>query len=414
MNESPTRTRSDRGRPLLAARRSVTRTLLEKPTAPQTATSAQFSVLFVIGAQNFGGAERQLAALAKGLHAKGHRVVVALCYPGEPLRRELVNAGLRVADLERHGRWGPLGFAVRAIRLLRAERPDVVHGYLAGPNLLAILLRPFHRQARIVWGIRQSNMDMAAYEWWHRWRFKVNGWLGRFADLIIVNSDSGAAHHQEHGYPGQSMVTVPNGIDTQRFSRDQSARQRIRSEWGIGDGERVVGLVARVHPMKDHATFLRSAALVRSEVENVRFVCVGAGEPEFVRSLKELAEDVGVGDVVSWIGARGDMEAVYNAFDVVCSSSAFGEGFSNTIGEAMACGVPCVVTDVGDSARVVGDTGVVVPPGNPEALAAGIRQVVDDTSGHRHQRCRERIENLFSVVRLVEQSEQLLLKVQQQ
>jgi glycosyltransferase involved in cell wall biosynthesis len=161
-----------------------------------------------------------------------------------------------------------------------------------------------------------------------------------------------------------------------------------------------VGVVARLDPMKDHETFLRAAALVHAARPDVRFVCVGDGQPGYRRRLLECSRELGLESVVRWTGTDRRITAVMSAIDVLCSSSAFGEGFSNVVGEAMACGTPCVVTDVGDSARIVGDTGPVVPPRSPERLASALLSVLAIDGNARRERgvsARRRVEDRFSV-----------------
>jgi glycosyltransferase involved in cell wall biosynthesis len=203
------------------------------------------------------------------------------------------------------------------------------------------------------------------------------------------------------------MVVIPNGIDTKRFCPDPEARQRIRAEWGVTESEKLIGLVGRLDPMKDHPTFLRAAALLMQEREDVHFVCVGDGPADYRRELHALGEELGLGQRLIWASARGDMPAVYNALDIATSSS-YGEGFPNVVGEAMACGVPCVVTHVGDSARIVGETGVVVPPKDPEALAVGWKSSLARDGSEVALKARLRVEENFSVGRMVERTEKAI------
>src|SRR5205085_3624595 len=127
-------------------------------------------------------------------------------------------------------------------------------------------------------------------------------------------------------YAHKKTTVVPNGIDVAQFRPDASARARLRSEWGIGDEQCVVGLVARLDPMKDHANFLHAATQVLQSRRDVRFVCVGDGPPEYRRSLEVLAASLGLDSRLSWIAARPDVWRVYNALDVAVLSSCFGEG----------------------------------------------------------------------------------------
>lgn len=198
---------------------------------------------------------------------------------------------------------------------------------------------------------------------------------------------------------------IPNGIDTERYCPNREAGQQVRAEWSINEQQTLVGLVGRLDPMKDHPVFLRAAALLAQEQPDVCFVCVGDGPRPYNQELQALGEALGLGERLIWAGARSDMPAVYNAFDIASSSSSYGEGFSNAIAEAMACGVPCVVTDVGDSARIVGDMGVVVPPKHPEALASGWKVALAKGRREMALKARLRIVENFGVKRLIEQTE---------
>jgi glycosyltransferase involved in cell wall biosynthesis len=143
-------------------------------------------------------------------------------------------------------------------------------------------------------------------------------------------------------------------------------------EWGVRDDEKLVGVVARLDPMKDHATFLKAAGIVAASHERVKFACVGDGSDACRRELVRLAHEWGIADRIIWASARHDVWRVYNALDLAVSASRFGEGFPNAVAEAMATGVPCVVTDVGDSAAIVADTGWICAPRDSRAIADAI------------------------------------------
>jgi glycosyltransferase involved in cell wall biosynthesis len=218
-------------------------------------------------------------------------------------------------------------------------------------------------------------------------------------------------HAVANGFPKNRMVVIPNGIDTERFCPEPEARQRVRAEWGVAEDEKLIGLVGRLDPMKDHPTFLRAASLLSQERDDVHFVCVGDGPAGYRRELHVLTENLGLVQHLTWAGVREDMSAVYNALDIVTSSSAYGEGFSNVVGEAMACGVPCVATDVGDSAWIVGDQRLVVPPSNPEALAARWQDVIDKASEAQSSiglNLRERVVHNFSLDHMIERTIKVL------
>ena len=370
-------------------------------------------IIFLIRHLNRAGAERQLVTLAKRLHNQGHCVAVAVFYTGGPLEGELLESGVPVHSLAKRGRWDTLNFMCRLVKLVRREKPDILHGYLSVSNIFTALIGMMWPRVRVAWGIRSSNMNLKDYDWLMRVSYRVERWFSRFADLIIVNSYAGLDYAAGQGYPSDKMVVIPNGVDTDRFKPDREAGKRVRSEWGVTDEQILIGLVGRIDPMKDHATFLKAAALLATEHHNLAFACIGRSREPHKSILMNSSEQLGLSDRLIWSDARNDMHAVYNAFDVLVSSSSYGEGFSNVIGEAMACGVPCVVTDVGDSAMIVGDYGEVVTPQDPQALKDAIERLLEKCRGNclEGQTSRQRIVDRFSVVELEAKTESALLRL---
>jgi glycosyltransferase involved in cell wall biosynthesis len=361
-------------------------------------------ILFLARSLNVGGAQRQLCVLAKELKGRGCDVAVAVFYGDGTLQPELVHWGIRVIDLGKKHRWNVLSFVLRAVSTLRRERADVVYTFLCLPNILAVLAKPLLSASRIVWSVRASSIDPRRYDWTLALLLRLESVLSRFADLVICNSRVGMEHAAERGFPRTKMVVISNGIDTVRFRPDPAARRRLRREWGVGDDEALIGLIARLDPMKDHPTFLRAAAQMAAERADLRFVCVGDGPASYRHELAAQARRLGLEDRLIWAGSRDDMPAVYCALDVGCSSSAFGEGFSNAVAEAMATGVPCVVTDVGDSARIVGDTGRVVAAGDVAALQSALLETLARSRADASLavRTRARIDGQFGPDVLVE------------
>lgn len=325
---------------------------------------------------DIGGAQRQLVELATAMHRAGRNVKVITFYRGGPLEEHLRSAGVPIICLRKGGRWDVVPFMWRLVRVLRRSRMDIVHGYLDVPNILLALLRPLLGRVRIVWGMRASNMDLNRYDAMARFAYRVSVWLSSFADLIICNSDAGRAYHVGQGYSSDRTIVIPNGIDLHHFRPDAEARRQIRAEWGIDTAHRLVGLIARLDVMKDHPTFLHAAARVSAERDDVRFVCLGDGPPHYRDSLAALAASLGLSERLIWGGARNDIWRVYNALDVAVCSSSFGEGFPNAVAEAMATGVPCAVTNVGDAAKLVGESGAICPPRDGAALAQAMLSVL--------------------------------------
>ena len=359
-------------------------------------------IVFLVRSLNYGGTEQQLVQIAKGLRARGLSLLIVVFYKGGALEKDLCEAEVPIRVLGKSGRWDVFGFLWQLIALIRKERPDLIYSLLAVPNILSVLSKLFLPSVLIVWGLRASNVDLSCYDWFVRFSYRLERRLSPIAQLIIVNSRAGAVFAREKGFPVEKMIVIPNGIDVQRFRPEPESGKPLRDIWGVSDRDILVGLVGRLDPIKDHATFLGAAALLVREKEDVRFVCIGEGSETYKNTLLNLSERLGLGRRVIWAGAYADMPAIYNALDIVCSSS-FGEGFSNVIGESMACGVPCVVTNVGDSAWIVGGTGEVVPAKDPEAFAAGCRRLIDrlEKPSLLKMEARDRIVQNFSVEMLV-------------
>lgn len=301
-------------------------------------------------------------------------MAVAVVYSGGPLEKDLRGTSVRVLTLNKRGRWELAGFLWRLIKLVVREQPDILHTYT--DNLFAVAAQPCLPSMKIVWGIRGSEVDFSRYDWLYRVSYRLSCILSRTADLIISNSHAGRKVHVADGYPEKKVIVIPNGIDTARFRPDSKGRERVRREWKLAGHDLLIGVVARLDPMKDHDTFLRAASLVLQVRSAARFVCVGDGPPQYRAALQSRAHELGLSDHVLWAGVRSDVVDVLNALDVLVSSSSFGEGFSNVIGEAMACGVPCVATNVGDAGLIVGDVCELVEPGDPVALSDGIKRLL--------------------------------------
>jgi glycosyltransferase involved in cell wall biosynthesis len=370
-------------------------------------------VLLLIRCLEIGGAERQVIYLAKGLDKSRFAVTLATFYDGGALRAQVEAAeGVRVVSLQKRGRWDLLGPARRLGQLVREVQPHIVHGYMLGANELGLVAGRLGG-ARVIWGLRASNMDMGRYDWFAASLFRLGGCLSRCADLLIVNSHAGRQYHLEHGYAPGKMVVIPNGIDIDRFQRDVPAGRRLREQWGVAETDLLVGIVGRIDPMKDHATFLHCAALLARRPE-IRFVCVGDGPAALKSRLQELSRELGLDGRIFWAGPTSSPTSAYSALDVLISSSAFGEGTSNVIGEAMACAVPCAVTDVGDSARLVGETGAIAPPCEPALLAHATEHLLALSPERRSEigrAARQRVLEEFTIPRMVQRTEDALCSV---
>ena len=364
-------------------------------------------VSYLIRSLATGGAERQMVALACALDRREFEASVLTFYPQGPLRAVLAEAGVPVVSLDKRGRWDLLGFIARLRREVGRLRPDILHSYLTTANLMSLLAAPRRPAAKLVWGKRASALEAGHYGLWTR----VTEWLeARLAgrpDLVVLNSEAGRRDYLANGARPARLAVVPNGIDLDRFRPRPEARGAVRAGWGIEAQAPLVGMMARVDPMKGHDVFVEAAALSLKQRPDLRFVCIGAGDAALAAQLRGRAESLGLGDRLVWAGERDDVPEVLSSLDLHTSASRFGEGFSNAVGEAMAAAVPCAVTDVGDAARIVGDTGRVVAPEDPAALARAWLDLLaqdDDCRDSLGARCRARIAREFSLEAMVEKT----------
>jgi glycosyltransferase involved in cell wall biosynthesis len=372
-------------------------------------------LFFLIRSLNIGGAERQLIELVKGLDKNILVITVGVFYHEGPLMEEIKDIhGINVISLNKRGRWEIIRFIIRFIKLLKVLQPDILYSFLPDANIVGLIAGRLAGVKQIIWGVRASNMDVSRYDWLARISLRLSAFLSRFPNVIIANSYVGRSFHESIGYSNKRFHVIHNGINAERFKPDRNTGTRVRVEWGIDKKTVLIGIMARIDPMKDHPTFLKAVQNFIRRHNDVCFVCVGDGPVDYKEEIYLLSEELGLRDFVIWAGLRSDMSAAYNALDIVTSSSSFGEGFSNVIGEAMACGVPCVVTDVGDSAIIVGETGIIVPPEDPQALADGWRSMLkrlNDKSYSIKEMARARIVSHYNSEIFIQKTSRMFLSL---
>ncbi|WP_353617285.1 glycosyltransferase family 4 protein [Desulfovulcanus ferrireducens] len=302
---------------------------------------------------------------------------------------------------------------IKTISLIRSWRPDIIQTWLYHADLLGLIAAKIACKGRVIWNIRCSNMDFAQYRKSTAWVVKINALFSSFPEAVITNSFTAKDYHFNLGYSPKRFLVIPNGFELGTFKPDDADREKIRQELGISANDLCVGMVARYDVMKDHSNFLRAAGLVRKEMPDVQFILCGQDVDDKNKQLMDLVHKFALDKNVYLLGLREDIPRLLSGLDVY-SSSSFGEGFPNVIGEAMACGLPCVVTDVGDCSRIVGDTGIVVPPKDSQALAKGMLALLSMPEEDRNKlglKARKRIEEHYSLKKIVKQYEQLYFLV---
>lgn len=339
-------------------------------------------------------------------------IVVSLTDIG-PLGKSLAELNIPVYALNMpHGR--PTVRGIRTlIRLLRRERPAVLQTWMHHANLLGTLVRRQARVPYLLWNIRNANQDLRLYQPLTRWILRACARLARWPNVVVINSQTGRTIHTALGFHPRCWAVIPNGFDLDRFSPQESARDSVRRELGLSPDTILIGVVGRYHPMKGHQIFLQAAKHLTAVYPDVHFLLAGQGLVATNPDLNKMIAGHEVARITHFLGERNDMPRLMAALDILANSSAT-EGFPNVVGEAMSCGVPCVVTDVGDSAILVGDTGIVVPPQDAQALADGWLSLLEAGAPARHQlgqAARRRIEANYSLESIVRQYEELYLSL---
>ncbi len=367
-------------------------------------------IVHVISALSTGGAEMMLAKLVGGMdRERFSNTVISLIDEG-PLKEQIERLGIAVYTLGMKRRRPNIFALPRLIRLLIQIRPTIVQSWLYHADVLSTIAVKLSGLPILIWNVRCSDMDLTKYRPLTRWARRLLACWSGIPNVVIVNSEVGKKLHEQLGYRPKRWEIMPNGFDVDRFRPDDAIRMDRRKEWGLSDDAVVVALIARVDPMKDHDTFLEAAQRTARARQNVHFILIGQG----TEKLTEAVACKGLGDLVHLLGYRSDVERILPGVDVLCLSSAFGEGFPNVIGEAMACGVPCVATDVGDARSIIDKTGLVVSSRDPSALAKALINLIDrghDGRENLGRAARERIEKAYSLPRIIDRYMALYLEL---
>ncbi len=326
-------------------------------------------VLHVITGLGLGGAEMMLLKLLQASDRSASEHVVLTLTDLDVLAPDIRALGVPVQALGVRGGWSGVRALWRARRLLSQFKPDAVMTWLHHADLFGVALKCLAPSTRLIWNLRCSRLSPEELPRSNILLVKLLARLSFVPELIVANARCGMEEHLRMGYHARRWVVLPNGFDVAAFAPDAEARRTIRQQLGVSNGDFVIGMVGRYHAMKGFDTFVRAAGLLAKREARARFVLVGSDVTEDNAELKRMLGAAGILGKVALLGQRRDVPAIMNAFDILASTST-SEGFPNVIGEAMSCEIPCVVTDVGDSACIVGKAGLVVQAGDGEAMAA--------------------------------------------
>lgn len=371
-------------------------------------------VLHVINGLDPGGAEIMLMRLLDRFRDRSvDSEVISLGSRGS-VGEEIQGMGIPVRALGINRNCpNPLRF-IQLRRWIRQSDPDVIQTWMYHSNLLGSLVT-ITENIPVVWALHASDSEAQGTRWLTRLIARMGGLLSFLPERIVSVSRRGREFHEGIGYDSDRFEVIPNGFDTDQFCPDTEVRRTVREDLGIPQEADLIGHVARLDPQKDHENFFE--ALMRLQQQNDQFHTIFCGtnvnpDHETIQGyLEQFQVDT---DRLHFLGYREDVVRIFQAIDLFVSSS-YVEAFPIAVGEAMSCGVPCVVTDVGDSAWLVGETGETVPARDAEALAEAVERVLrmdDESRQELGQRARNRIEQQFSLDAITDRYRDLYRDVQ--
>lgn len=346
---------------------------------------SKIKILHLITGLNVGGAEMALSRLVSGMDKEKYNTcVVSMIKPG-PVGDLITKSGIAIYSLDiPQGKISLNGF-LKFIKILHQFQPDILQTWLYHADLLGLIAGKLTGVRSILWNIRCSAMDIKESPLMSKVVTKICAILSPIPNAIIANSKTGIKDHQNLGYRPREWFLIPNGIDTSVFKPESTYRAIIRREFGLNEKNIVVGLVGRLHLQKDHPNFLHAASIIHKDNKDIIFFIVGDGPDNYKNELLKLANSLSIEKNIIWAGSRHDMPQIYNCFDCLVLSSAYGEGFPNVIAEGMASGIPCISTNIGDASEIVETMGTIIPPGNPKILADSILELLHKSEEEKKQ-----------------------------
>jgi glycosyltransferase involved in cell wall biosynthesis len=357
-------------------------------------------IVFVITGLATGGAETMLLRLLERIDRTTFSPhVISLTSIGE-IGPRIAALGIPVEVLGmRPGRPDPIRF-LRLVRRLWQIKPDVAHTWMYHADLLGGLAAKMAMVPAVVWCVRSSDFLHADTGWSTRLVLslcaRLSSWL---PNVVLYNSQRGAAFHKARGYTAPHSIVVPNGIDLEKFRPDEQARLDVRRELGVSSTTPLIGLIGRYDPLKNHEGFIQAAIRLHRSMPDVHFLMAGKDVDWSNQALKMLLEDNNLADYCHLLGPRSDIPRITAALDLATLASR-SEAFPNVLIEAMACGVPCVSTDAGDAALILGEDGWIVPVGDMVGLAAqwsAFLRLRDDERRFYAEKVRRRVIDLFEI-----------------
>ncbi|MFH0958719.1 MAG: glycosyltransferase [Pseudomonadota bacterium] len=366
-------------------------------------------ILHIITGLKLGGAESFLVKLLKNMNSRCFENVVVSLTDNREMAHSINALGIEVQVLDFKRSIPDPRVIKTLIKIIKIERPDLVQTWMYHSDLAGGLAAKYvSRKLALVWNIRTSYSSSLSPN--NKGLVWCCALASRFLpNKIIANSHAGKHSHLQIGYPLKKMVVIENGFDVEYFKPDADARSRIRAKLAIPPDAFSIGMIANYLPEKDHQTFFKATSIIHDKNPDVHFILVGRNcdiDNPLVRSI--ISSKI-PSNRFHFLGVRSDVNQIMASLDLgtLCSLR---EGFPNVLGETMSCGVPFVATDVGDCADLIGDTGLIVPPHNPAALADAWYKITQMTGEERNligHAARQRIESRFGLQQVVGRYQEL-------
>ncbi len=359
-------------------------------------------LVLAIRSLDIGGAERQFIELVKHIDKTRFNVLVVTMYGGVQENTVKNIPNIKYINLQKKGRYDFFAFYNRYARILQESAPDIIYSFLVEMNLFSYWCKL--KKTKLIWGFRASNMDLKKYGKLAQILFWLQRIYSRNIDKIIVNSYASVIFHKNSGFDMSKSVVIHNGIDTNKFTRNLQKRKEFREKYNLKVNDTVIGIVARIDYMKGYVVLVTAIKKILDNYQNITMFAIGDDD----KSIKQECEKIlGCYNNIRfiWLGKQNNVENFYSGFDVY-SSSSFGEGFSNSIAEAMSCELACVVTNVGDSKIIVGNIGIVVDANNEQSLYDGLVKMIESDYKDLGKKSSNRIISNFTINKMVDNTAQ--------
>lgn len=371
----------------------------------------------VINSLSVGGAQMMLLKLLSRLDRTRFSPEVISLTNHEELASNFVDLDIPLWSLGMKRGFPNPYYLLKLAKYLQSRKPDLIQTWMYHADLLGGMAALLANKPPVIWNVRHSNLDTKIDKKTTILTAKACALSSRYLPTRIVCCAHKASQtHVQLGYDLTKMCVIPNGFDVNKFCPSAESHLHVRKELGIPEQAVIIGFVSRFHPMKDHQGFIHSAAILKKYYQDVHYVLCGDDVVWENSALSEPIRTLGLGDVFHLLGRRADIPRLTTSFDIAALPSACGEAFSNSIGEAMASGVPCAVTDVGDAAYIVGDSGIVVPPRRADEMAEAWLKLILMGAERRRDlglRARQRVLEHFTIDTVVNQYQEMYLSILQ-